>query len=146
MTARTTVAPTRVFFDSSAFAKRYVDEAGTAEVLEWCDRATELVLSVIAVPELVSAFRRLVRETRLTGKQYARLKADLRADLADALLCETSPQVVQRAIDALEVMPLRGVDAIHVGSALVCSADVFVSADARQCAAAEHFGLRVVTV
>lgn len=136
----------RVFFDSSAFAKRYVDEAGTAEVLEWCDEATELALSVIAVPELVSAFRRLVREKRLTEKQYAQLKADLRADLVDALLCDTSPQVVQRAIDALEVVPLRGMDAVHVGSALVCGADIFVSADSRQSAAAEHFGLRVVTV
>lgn len=136
----------RVFFDSSAFAKRYVDEAGTVEVLEWCDEATELALSVIAVPELVSAFRRLVREKRLTEKQYAQLKADLRADLVDALLCDTSPQVVQRAIDALEVVPLRGMDAVHVGSALVCGADIFVSADARQSAAAERFGLRVVTV
>ena len=47
----------RVFFDSSAFAKRYVDEVGTPEVLIWCDRANELLLSVIALPELVSAFR-----------------------------------------------------------------------------------------
>lgn len=136
----------RVFFDSSALAKRYVNEAGTAEVLEWCDKATELALSVIAVPELISAFRRLVREGRLTETQYARLKADLLADLVDALVCETSPQVVQRAIDALEAESIRGMDAVHVGSALVCGADVFVSADARQCAAAEHFGLRVITV
>ena len=136
----------RVFFDSSALAKRYVNEAGTAEVLEWCDKATELALSVIAVPELISAFRRLVREGRLNESQYARLKADLLADLVDALVCETSPQVVQRAIDALEAESIRGMDAVHVGSALVCGADVFVSADARQCAAAEHFGLRVITV
>lgn len=136
----------RVFFDSSALVKRYIDEAGTAEVLAWCDTATELALSVIAVPELVSAFRRLVREGRLTEMQYAQLKADLRSDLADALLCETSPQVVQRAIDALEVAPLRGMDAVHIGGALVCGADVFISADARQGAAASHFGLRVVAV
>ena len=139
-------ASMRVFFDSSALAKRYLDETGTAEVLEWCDKATELALSVIAVPELISAFRRLVREGRLTETQYAQLKADLRADLVDALVCETSPQVVQRAIDALEAESIRGMDAVHVGSALVCGADVFVSADARQCAAAEHLGLRVVTL
>lgn len=136
----------RVFLDSSALAKRYVDEAGTAGVLEWCDKATELALSVIAVPELISAFRRLVREGRLTDTQYAQLKADLRADLVDALVCDTSPQVVQRAIDALELAPLGGMDAVHVGSALVSGADVFISADARQCAAAEHFGLRAVSV
>lgn len=47
----------RVYFDSSAFAKRYVDEAGTAEVLEWCGKAAGLALSVLAVPEFVSTGR-----------------------------------------------------------------------------------------
>jgi len=27
----------RVYFDSSAFAKRYIDEASTPAVLTWCD-------------------------------------------------------------------------------------------------------------
>ena len=35
----------RVFFDSSAFAKRYVREEGTDVVLSWCEQATELCLS-----------------------------------------------------------------------------------------------------
>jgi hypothetical protein len=135
----------RVFLDSSALVKRYVDEAGTPAVLAWCDEATELAVAVIAVPELISAFRRLVRERRLTEAQYAGLKGDLRADLADALLCDTSPQVVQRAIAALEAHPLRAMDALHIGAALVCGADVFISADARQCAAAAQLGLEVVT-
>jgi len=29
----------RIFFDSSAFAKRYVSEEGTEAVVHWCDRA-----------------------------------------------------------------------------------------------------------
>jgi predicted nucleic acid-binding protein len=136
----------RVFLDPSALVKRYIGEAGTNEVLAWCDQATELTVAVIAVPEIVSAFRRLVREGRLSEPQYAGLKADLRADLADAVLCEISPQVVQRAIAALEAHPLRAMDAIHVGAALVAGADVFVSADARQCAAATRLGLQVVSL
>jgi predicted nucleic acid-binding protein len=134
----------RVYFDSSAFAKRYVDEAGTPEVLAWCDQATELALSVIAVPELISAFRRLMREGRLDDAQYRQLKADLMADIADALICDTTPHVVQKAVTALEAHPLRALDAIHVGAALACSADAFISADGRQCIAARHFGLQVV--
>ena len=54
----------RVFFDSSAFVKRYVREAGTDLVLSWCEQATELCLSGIALPEIVSAFCRLLRENR----------------------------------------------------------------------------------
>lgn len=136
----------RVFLDSSALAKRYIDEPGSAIVLTWCDRASELALSVIAIPELISAFRRLLREDRLTETQYAKLKSDLLADMADALICDTSPQVVQKAVEALEAQVLRAMDAIHVAGALVCGADVFVSADARQCAAARNFGLEVVTL
>lgn len=136
----------RVFFDSSALVKRYIREIGTEEVLVRCDQATELAVATIAWPELVSAFRRLVREDRLDEARYMALKADLAADLADAVLCEISPQVVQRAIAALEAHPLRAMDALHIAAALVGTADVFVSADARQCAAAAALGLDVVQV
>jgi predicted nucleic acid-binding protein len=136
----------RVFFDSSAFAKRYIDEPGTEQVLTWCDRADELVLSVIALPELISAFCRLRREARLTPAQYRQIKQDLLADLADAQLCDTSPQLLKLAVQALEASALRGMDAIHIGSAQVCEADVFVSANARQCDAARAVGLQVVAL
>ncbi len=51
----------RVFFDSSAFVKRYVNEAGTDAVLHWCDQATEIILSGIALPEATSLFCQLQR-------------------------------------------------------------------------------------
>ncbi|MFO1375521.1 MAG: type II toxin-antitoxin system VapC family toxin [Steroidobacteraceae bacterium] len=136
----------RVFFDSSAFAKRYVDEAGTPEVLGWCDRANELLLSVIAVPELVSAFQRLLREERLDSMQYRQIKRELLEDIAGAVICDTTQTVVRQAIDALEARPLRAMDALHLAAALANRADVFVSADARQCDAARHFGLQVVSL
>ena len=136
----------RVYFDSSAFAKRYIDETGTADVLAWCERASELALSVIAVPELISAFCRLQREGRLTDAQYQIIKRALMLDIADALICDTTPQVIQHAVKALESYTLRGMDAIHLGAALACTAEVFISADARQCRAAEAFGLQVVSL
>ena len=136
----------RVYFDSSAFAKRYIDETGTADVLAWCGRASELALSVIAVPELISAFCRLQREGRLTDAQYQIIKRALMLDIADALICDTTPQVIQHAVKALENHTLRGMDAIHLGAALACTAEVFISADARQCRAAEAFGLQVVSL
>ncbi len=136
----------RVYFDSSAFAKRYIEGSGTAEVLGWCDQAGELVLSVIAIPELISAFCRLERERKLSAGQYRRLRSELVADIADAVICDTTPQVIQQAVRALERYPLRGMDAIHLGAAVVSAAQVFISADMRQCAAAEALGLRVVAL
>lgn len=136
----------RVYFDPSAYAKRYIDEHGTQEVLAWCEQATELVLSVIAIPELISALCRMRREARLTSNQYRRIKRDLMVDIADALICETTPRVIQNAVNVLEANPLRGMDAIHIGAALACSAEVFVSADKRQCDAAKKSGLTVVSL
>lgn len=134
----------RIFFDSSAFAKRYVREEGTDVVLTWCDQATELCLSGIALAEIVSAFCRLLRENRVSPAQYRNLKAMLMADITDAAICDLTPEVIRHSIVALENNALRGMDAIHLGSALALNVDVFVSADARQCVAATQAGLKVI--
>jgi predicted nucleic acid-binding protein len=136
----------RVFFDSSAFVKRYVREEGTDVVLSWCDQATELCLSGIALPEIVSAFCRLLREDLVSPVQYRHLKTMLMADISDAAICDLAPEVIRQSIISLEKNALRGMDAIHLGSALALKVDLFVSADARQCDAATQAGLRVVQV
>jgi predicted nucleic acid-binding protein len=136
----------RVFFDSSAFVKRYVAEAGTDVVLDWCDRATEIGLSGIALPEIISAFCLLRREGRITDTQYRQLKSLLLADIEDAAVCDLAPTVLAEAVACLESNVLRGMDAIHIGSAVALKADVFVSADTRQCEAATRAGLRVATI
>jgi len=133
----------RVFFDSSAFVKRYIQEAGTEEILAWCDRATEIVLAGIALPEIISAFCRLRRESRIDNTQYRQLKTLLLADIEDAAICDLTPLVIARTIAALEASALRGMDAIHIGSALIMQADVFITADERQVEAALRAGLRV---
>jgi hypothetical protein len=136
----------RVFFDSSAFVKRYVREEGTDVVLSWCDQATELCLSGIALPEIVSAFCRLLREDLVSPVQYRHLKTMLMADISDAAICDLTPEVIRHSIISLEKNVLRGLDAMHLGSALALNVDLFVSADARQCDAATQAGLRVVLV
>jgi predicted nucleic acid-binding protein len=132
----------RVFFDSSALVKRYVREAGTDAVLQWCDQATEVVLSGIALPELESSFCRLQREAKITLAQYRQLKSALLADVEDAVVGDLTPVVLAHAITSLEQNVLRGMDALHIATALALQVDVFVSADQRQLAAAARSGLR----
>lgn len=132
-----------VFFDTSAFVKRYVSETGTDKILEWCESATEIGLAGIALPEIISAFCRLRRETLISEPQYRQLKTMLLADIEDAVLCDLAPAVMAQTITSLENNVLRGMDAIHIGCAVVLKADVFVSADKRQCEAAKLAGLQV---
>lgn len=84
----------RVFFDTSALVKHYVSEAGTDAVLEWCDRATEIGLSGIALPEMISAFCRLRREELITDTQYQQLKSLLFADIEGVAVCDLTPAVL----------------------------------------------------
>ena len=136
----------RVFFDTSAFVKRYISETGTDAVLAWCDQATEIGLSGIALPEMISAFCRLHREGRITDTQYRQLKSLLLADIEDAAICDLTPAVLGLAISSLETNVLRGMDAIHIGSAVALKVDVFISSDKRQRDAAARAGLRVEAV
>lgn len=136
----------RTFFDSSALAKRYVAEVGTQDVLLLCRDSQQILLSVIAIPELLSAFNRLRREQKLREPDYHFLKAELAADVKVATIIELNSGVVARSLDCLEHYPMRAMDALHLASALVSGAHRFVSADQRQCRAAREAGLLVELV
>jgi predicted nucleic acid-binding protein len=135
-----------VFLDTSAFAKRYVAEAGSEQVSALCQQATSLVVSVICFPELISTLSRLVREKKLSKLDYRRLKREVIGDLQDVDICQITPAVLEAVIPLLEAHWLRAMDGLHVGCALVVGPDLFVSADHRQLAAAKKAGLKVVNV
>ena len=136
----------KVFLDTSAFAKRYVAEQGSDEVLAMCQQADSLVVSVICLPELASTLSRLVREKKLSKADYLKLKRNAMADMADIDVCQLTPEVLASVVSLLELHPLRAMDAIHVACALACKPDVFVSADHRQLSAARKAGLKIVDV
>lgn len=133
----------RLFLDSSALIKRYIDERGTEQVVRSCREAEEIVLSVICAPELISAFQRLRRERKLSTSQYRALKKDLAADLVQAAIVRLSEAVLSRTVETLEKTTVKTLDAIHIASALEASCDLLLSADHRQCEAARKMGLKV---
>ncbi len=136
----------RVFFDTSAFVKRYVEEPGSEHVQELCSGADRLVVSVLCLPEMISTLNRLVRERKIAHAAYSALKALILEDLEQAEVVNLTASVVARAVRLLEENPLRALDALHLGCAAEISPDVFVSADERQIEAGRRAGLDVVDV
>ena len=136
----------KTLFDSSAFAKRYIEETGSQAVDDICQTTTSLALSVLCVPEIISALNRLLREKRLSRRDYLMAKSRLSADVADAAVIELTPEVVSRSILLLEANTLRTMDAIHVACALEWGAEQFVSADQRQVKAALKSGLKTTFI
>jgi hypothetical protein len=132
-----------IFLDSSALAKRYVQEPGSDRVEEILSSASSLCVSVICVPEVVSALCRRRREGKVSQQQYSKAKQALFEDIEDASVVNVTDKVVARAVELLERRPLRPSDSLHIASAAEWSAELFVSADERQCAAARGYGLQV---
>ena len=132
----------KTFLDSSAFAKRFVDEAGSDKVEKTCAQASELGLSVICVPEIISALNRRRRERSLTAAQYDKAKQQLLDDVRDADIINLAVPVVGSAIGVLETSPVRAMDALHIACALEWGAELFVSSDKKQLSAARRAGLK----
>ena len=136
----------RTCVDSSAFAKRFIEESGSAEIEEVCARATELGLSALCVPEIISALNRRRREGSLTKAQYRQAKQRLVSDVRDADIIQLTPDVVASSIEVLESTPLRGMDALHIACAVEWGAELFVSSDKAQLTAAKKAGLSVKAI
>ena len=133
----------KLFLDSSALAKRYIEETGSGRVDELLSHASSLGVSVLALPEVTSALCRRRREKALTAKQYSAAQTALVADIGDAEIVNLTNSVIASAVGLLEESPLRAADAMHVACAREWGAWLFVSADGRQCTAARAVGLKV---
>ena len=121
-----------IFFDSSALAKRYIEEKGSDRLQAIISSASALGVSVICIPELISALYRRRRERRLSSQQYRDAKAAVFSDIEDASVIGISEEVIARSVELLEHFPLRSADALHIACAAEWSAELFVSADERQ--------------
>ncbi|MCX6349849.1 MAG: type II toxin-antitoxin system VapC family toxin, partial [Candidatus Aureabacteria bacterium] len=85
-------------------------------------------------------------EGSMSYANYTAAKSCLLADIQDAVVINLTPPVIADAVRILEGSRTRAMDALHVACAQVWGAEVFVSADRRQIAAAKKIGLRTRAV
>lgn len=135
------------YFDSSALAKRYLDEeAGRREVLRLLRRYDVVTSAVIAV-ELRSALRRRVAEGTLDAERVPEILKRVAVERKFWAVMDVSSDVLSAAEMLVATHPVRALDAIHVASAglfaqRIAQPDLlFVSADARQTTAAAAVGM-----
>jgi uncharacterized protein len=131
----------KLLVDSSSFAKRYIQEAGSEQLDALLQQASELALCVILIPELISALNRRLREGALKKEQYQRAKKYLLNDVRDTTVLQLTPAVISRSVSLMENSVLRAMDALHVACALEWKADLFVTSDKRQFDSAVNAGL-----
>lgn len=142
-------ADSGTYLDSSALAKIYVPEPESDRLDSFLRGRRDLLISELAITEVLSAVGRRRRQGMLSASQAS--------DIRDAILVDAdsgwfsrldlSPLVhreAERLLLQVESVALRTLDALHVALAIQGLATTIVTYDARMRAAALHAGLKVV--
>ncbi len=136
----------RLFFDTSAIAKRFIQEAGSDAVMGYWNQADEIWISDLCLAELFSVINRLKREKKLGSSLYSLLKRHILSDLDTIFRIDLSHLVLKEAITCFETAHVKTLDAIQIASAIVISADMFFTSDKNQSSVAKKMGLNVTLV
>lgn len=142
------------FFDSSAFAKHYRAELGTAKVDAFlAESGARHFISDLGVVELHSILARLVRTGEITAADFHMARSRFLADIASGLW-RLVPVTTAEFHHAQQLLvrhglghSLRTLDALQLAVALLPSVgplDAFVCADGNLCLVAAAEGLIVV--
>ena len=135
-----------IFYDSSAWVKRYVREKGTDRVNQIYFDAERNMVSVLCMAETFSVLNRLIRQERLAKAEYSNLRKIIFQDFQSAHVCNVTGAVIQNTIDIFEKISLKSLDALQLACCLSLDADYFVSSDRKLLNAAEKFNLKVIRV
>ena len=111
-----------IYVDTSALVKRYVQEKGTEVIDELFEQRLPdefFALSTLAVLELKSALRRLLKGGKLRPSQYRDSIADFSNDVPSvSIWLGVDNALAEEAAATLDRHPLRAGDALHFASVL----------------------------
>lgn len=137
-----------MYFDTAFIAKCYLNEHDAANVRRAAFAGDGLASCRLGRVEFWSVLRRHLREGRLSAKDAARIRAQLRADEAAGVWTwfpVTGP-LLDAACERLETMPRRqalgAADAIHLACACLHGFTEICTNDAQMLRAAPLFGLK----
>jgi uncharacterized protein len=136
-----------VYVDASALAKLYVPEPESDTLEAFLQGRRDLMISELAITEVLSAVARRRREGALTVHQALEIRDAVLADADSGAFhrLDMSPVVhreAERLLFNIESAALQTLDALHVAVALLGSATHVVTYDVRMRAAALHSGLK----
>lgn len=124
------------YVDSSAAARLFVAETGSAAVAAHLDRLAE-------DGEVIVSSRLLETELRRVAVRLGRPQEQPGGVLRRVTLVDATPSILRNA-GLLPGVGLRSLDALHVATALAVAVSVFVTYDERQAEAAASSGIEVL--
>jgi predicted nucleic acid-binding protein len=135
-----------LYLDAGALAKIYLPESDSDSLDTAIRGRSDLIVSDLGITEIVSAISRRRREGVLPARSCALLHRKILADVDAGLYVRNDlvPEVhreAERLLLAVDDIPLRAADALHLALATLSGAAAIVTYDMRLAAAAVRIGL-----
>ena len=138
-----------LYVDSSALVKLYVREAESDSVDAFLRGQMGLMISELAITEVLSAVARRTREGELTAASANKIRGALLADaesgsFARLQLSAGVHREAERLLFSTNAVPLRTLDALHLALAFSGSATHVLTFDRQMRDAAAHAGFNLI--
>jgi predicted nucleic acid-binding protein len=123
-----------IYFDTSALAKWYLNEARSDDVERYIQEHGPLAISELTMVEMRCLLARRRREKNIDSKMEAQVFATFQEDIRhNFLICHPLPKnLVSGSVNLLSVLadvPLRTLDALHLMIAKEIQTDILATAD-----------------
>ena len=127
-----------VFIDTSALAKRYIEEAGSKEVDSYFQDQNDIFLAPITSIEMQSVFHRRLKEKSIPTEVITIALSEWNKEKNLFQFIPFNSALSNTAIDVIERASIKTLDSIQLASAEISSVDLFVTADKALSRAAEN--------
>ena len=139
-----------VYFDTSALAKWYLSESRSDDVEEYVRNACPVYISLLTKAEMMSLLGRRRRESHIDAETQGKVLATFEGDIAMGhlvLLPHTveSFLMAEALLGAHPDIPLRTLDALHLGVMRASGVTALATADRVMAQAAEALGMECET-
>lgn len=130
------------YFDTSAFVKLVIPEAGSGEARRLFGTATQVFSSRLLVPESSAALSRARRTGRLAARAVDPALARVQTLLGGVAALEVAPTIAESAAQLARSLDLRAYDSVHLASyqRVASATSVLVTADGELARAARSLG------
>jgi predicted nucleic acid-binding protein len=140
------VDPTSVYVDTSALAKWYLPEARSDDVEEYLRQVCPVYISLLTKAEIKSVLARRWREGHIDAETQGKILATFEGDIAMGHLI-LLPYTVDSFLVAESLLgsgpdiPLRTLDALHLGVMRSSGVNTLATADRTMMSAAKALGI-----
>ena len=138
------------YVDTSALAKRYIDETGSEDIDAFLGRWPRVLISRLVVLEFRCVLQRRRRAAEIDAAYERTAMADFAADIRSGYF-QVEPLTDRHAVVAHELVgqlsdhSLRTLDALHLAIAQSAGVKLLATADRAMARTAEALGIRTVT-